>query len=73
MSLWPLPLYIKTRDEIESEFESFKSKLDGEVKALAQKKWNWRERAIQIGMEEEYEFIYMYTSQLMHATPVSRS
>jgi hypothetical protein len=33
--------------------------------------WNWKERAIKSGMGSQYEFIYFYTSRLLHATPVS--
>ena len=36
-------------------------------------KMNWKERASQVGMDIEYEFIYSYTSRLLHATPVSLS
>lgn len=35
------------------------------------KKWNWKEMSKFVGMEEEYEFIYSYTSRLLHASPHS--
>jgi hypothetical protein len=34
-------------------------------------RWNWRERAVALGMADIYDFIYGYTSRLLHATPVS--
>lgn len=37
----------------------------------SQKKWD--KRATSVGMQEDYAFIYSYTSRLMHATPVSIS
>lgn len=33
----------------------------------------WRQRAADVGMQEDYDFIYSFTSRLMHATPVSIS
>lgn len=33
--------------------------------------WNWRARSADVGMEEQYRFLYSYTSRLLHATPVS--
>lgn len=35
------------------------------------KRWNWRDEAASVGMIEAYDFIYGYTSRLMHATPTS--
>ena len=35
------------------------------------KKWNWSEMSTKVGMAEEYEFIYAYTSRMLHATPIS--
>lgn len=35
------------------------------------KRWNWKDRAASVGMSEQYDFIYGYTSRLLHATPVS--
>jgi hypothetical protein len=37
----------------------------------SQKKWD--KRANSVGMQEDYAFIYSYTSRLMHATPASIS
>lgn len=38
---------------------------------LIPKKWDWRRMAGEVGMMEQYDFIYRYTSKLLHATPVS--
>lgn len=34
-------------------------------------KWNWFDSARVVGMEPEYQYIYRYTSRLLHATPTS--
>lgn len=35
------------------------------------KPWRWDQKAKLVGMENEYAFIYTYTSRLLHATPTS--
>lgn len=35
------------------------------------KKWNWKEMSKHVFMEVEYDFIYSYTSRLLHASPYS--
>lgn len=51
----------------------FNSKWTSRLKdpKYSQKKWD--KRATSVGMQEDYAFIYSYTSRLMHATPVSIS
>lgn len=34
-------------------------------------RWNWHNSAGAVGMAPEYEYIYRYTSRLLHATPTS--
>ncbi|AEJ02982.1 hypothetical protein Nit79A3_3248 [Nitrosomonas sp. Is79A3] len=54
-----------------SEFDGvWKSILDSDPKYNIKK---WSKRAKQVRMDIEYEFIYSYTSRLLHATPVSLS
>ncbi len=50
--------------------ESLEKVLPKDLQTLAAK-WNWKRQAGLAGMAEEYEFIYTYTSRLLHATPVS--
>jgi hypothetical protein len=33
--------------------------------------WQWKQQAASVGMSDQYEFIYSFTSRLLHATPVS--
>ena len=66
-----VPSREKAVHDIERELRAFESQLAGDVRALAEKRWNWKKQAEKVGMGEEYEFIHTYTSLLMHATPVS--
>jgi hypothetical protein len=66
-----IPSHAKAVNEIERELRAFESQLGGDVRGLAEQRWNWKKQAEKVGMGEEYEFIYTYTSLLMHATPVS--
>jgi len=66
-----IPSHSEAVRQIERELDGFESRLAPSVKALIPKRWNWKEQAEKVDMGEEYEFIYIYTSLLMHATPVS--
>lgn len=39
--------------------------------ATGRTKWNWRSLAKQVGMAKQYEFLYGYTSRLLHSSPVN--
>lgn len=41
------------------------------IKDVKTKGWNWKTRAAYVDMTSEYDFIYSYTSRLLHATPAS--
>ena len=34
-------------------------------------RWNWKDRAVEVGMKAQYEFLYGYTSKLLHSTPMN--
>lgn len=36
-----------------------------------QRRWNWKDRAIEVDMLLQYNFLYGYTSRLLHATPMN--
>jgi hypothetical protein len=36
-----------------------------------ERSWKWKDQAAIAGMSEQFEFIYSFTSRLLHATPVS--
>ncbi len=65
-------------DALKAERKEFDSKCPARIwKLLTDKKnkgrqsWNWFQQAESVGMQEQYEFIYRYTSSLLHATPSS--
>lgn len=45
--------------------------LDAKFQGLAVSKWNWFDRAKEVGMEKHYRFIYSYTSRMLHSTPIN--
>lgn len=60
-------------EQLEKEKIDFDSKLLNNISSISTKRWNWKEKAILVGMEAEYDYIYMLTSILLHATPASIS
>lgn len=66
-----LPKHSKAIADIEQELRDFEHGLPAEIKTLTSKRWKWNEQAEWVGMKNEYEFIYLFASLLMHATPVS--
>ena len=37
----------------------------------AEQKWNWQNRAEKVGLLQHYEFLYRFTSRLLHSTPTN--
>jgi hypothetical protein len=66
-----VPRHAKAVKDIELELHAFESWLTEDVRAFAKQRWRWKDQAEKAGMGEEYEFIYTYTSRLMHANPAS--
>jgi hypothetical protein len=66
-----LPKHYKAIEDIKRELETFRRDLSDEVKKLLKEGWNWKKQAIKVGMGEEYDFIYLFASLLMHAKPAS--
>ncbi|QFY90456.1 hypothetical protein D5125_13730 [Magnetovirga frankeli] len=56
---------------INNEIMELKIILPKDIKKLVAERWNWEIKAKDAGMSDEYEFIYSYTSRLLHATPAS--
>ncbi len=57
--------------DIKLERDQLEARLPPPVKALIPSRWNWAQMADKVQLRQEYDFIYTYTSKLMHATPVS--
>jgi hypothetical protein len=56
---------------LEKEKATFDANIPEDIKALIPKRWNWRQMAEKVNMTEEYDFIYTFSSKLLHATPAS--
>ena len=70
-----LPKVSRSIADLQNELDSVDHDLPTESRSLIPKgkrrDWNWRDEARAVGMESEYEFIYTYTSRLLHANPTS--
>lgn len=72
-----LPNINKSIHDLELERNQFERDATEDVRNLVRdskgKKipWKWNQKAIDVSMEDDYNFIYSYTSRLLHATPAS--
>ncbi|CRM68940.1 hypothetical protein [Pseudomonas sp. 37 R 15] len=66
-----LPQAEKSLEEILLKESFFHASLPQAIADLIPKRWNWRDMAKKVGMLDEYDYIYTFTSKLMHATPSS--
>jgi hypothetical protein len=56
---------------IEKELSAFDRNTASKISELTRERWEWKKQATRVGMLGEYEFIYSFTSRLLHATPSS--
>lgn len=66
-----LPVITRSIAELENEKASFSSSIPDDIKLLIPNRWNWCDMAKKVDLGDEYEYIYSYTSKLLHATPSS--
>lgn len=66
-----VPKVEQTLADIALEMASFNATVSQDVKALIPRRWNWRDMAQKVKMTEEYDYIYSYSSKLLHASPLS--
>lgn len=66
-----LPKIKKSIADVDNEINIFDSKVSDDIRDLIPKKWNWRSMAQKIDMVDEYDYIYTFSSKLLHASPVS--
>ena len=66
-----LPEAISSQKQMQTEKDEFQSTIAEKITDISAKRWNWRDKAQLVGMIEEYDYIYMLTSTLLHATPAS--
>lgn len=58
-------------DELLAKKKAFVDICSDPVKTKLTERWNWKKKATLARMQDQYEFIYSYTSRLLHATPAS--
>lgn len=56
---------------LKKEKEEFMSSIPSDVFKLIPKRWNWSDMAKKVNLADEYDYIYSYTSMLLHANPSS--
>jgi hypothetical protein len=70
-----LPKHQKELESIEAELSAYRGAksalLSPTMLKQSDAKWYWEQRAIEIGMGPQYDFLYRYTSKLLHATPMN--
>lgn len=65
--------------DVKFEAELFDSNIAPKINSIScdrngkLKRWNWSESARNAGLSDEYEYIYSFSSKLLHATPSSIS
>ncbi len=66
-----LPEIASTISTLERHMRDFKKNMSSDVGIIIAARWNWFAQAKSVDMQDEYSFIYSYTSRLLHATPGS--
>lgn len=56
---------------LEQEKATFNATISEDIRNLMPRRWNWRQMAEKVSLTEEYDFIYTFSSKLLHATPAS--
>ena len=66
-----LPDIEKYISDLETEDNQFDHDDSTSKRIPPYKRWNWKDQVKYVDMEDEYNFIYSYTSKLLHAIPMS--
>ena len=56
---------------IGAEQRSFAETITEDIRAMIPKRWEWKRAAEVVGLVDEYDYLYTFSSKLLHATPVS--
>ena len=56
---------------LEQEKATFNDTISEDIRDFIPSRWNWRQMAEKVSLTEEYDFIYTFSSKLLHATPAS--
>ncbi|MBK4532160.1 hypothetical protein, partial [Enterobacter cloacae] len=65
-----LPEVTSSLAEVEREYDSYKSAVQQDILKII-KNWNWKQKAIETNHFFEYDYIYSFTSRMLHATPAN--
>jgi hypothetical protein len=57
--------------DITSEKTAFNTRIPQGINDLIPDKWQWKRMAQKVGLTDEYNYIYAFSSKLLHATPAS--
>lgn len=57
--------------ELEAEQKALVTTCTSSLRKKLKEHWNWKAEARRVDMQAQYEFIYSFTSRLLHATPSS--
>ncbi len=66
-----VPQIQKSLADIDSEKAAFDAHIPQDVRNMIPSSWQWRQMARKVGLTDEYDFIYTFSSKLLHATPAS--
>jgi hypothetical protein len=66
-----VPEIDKSLADIDAEKATFTSAVSQQIRDLIPNRWQWRQMAQKVGLVDEYDFIYTFSSKLLHATPAS--
>ncbi len=66
-----LPYVSHEIEQIDREAQLIERALPKYVRNRTKQRWNWKAKANEVGLQDEYEYIYTYCSRLLHATPFS--
>ena len=66
-----IPDLINIIKKIETDRDEFNKNCPNAALKKCKAYWNWKDHAKTVGMEKAYDFIYSYSSRLLHAAPSS--
>ncbi len=66
-----IPEIDQSIEDITSEISAFNASVPQGIKDLIPRKWQWKQMAQKVSLVDEYDYIYAFSSKLLHATPAS--
>ena len=66
-----IPEVSREIEQIDHEMRVIERTLPKRALTRTKQRWNWKDKAKEVGLQDDYEYIYTYCSRLLHATPFS--